>query len=286
LSSLLIDNSCAVIVCSYNVEPSVALGATAWNMRETPDSKCGGKSMLRFAARILSRVSGTVDWTVEPAAADLAICEGAVRSLFNSSKDPDNFALRVLPYELTKARRERIILTFRNDLHQFYFKVFFPEFSWRYKRGLRWSPSAAGHEAAWLERARKAGVPVVDVVGAGILPWRHWSIIEPPSILVTASPLSAENLRQAAHNGGLSDTLRLSIAGMVLDYTNTLHANGVGRLDLTPENVLLDSKTGRVLLCDFEVAKPLKRWGRQRRILRDRRKTWRTLTFLLGQNGE
>ena len=109
-------------------------------------------------------------------------------------------------------------------------------------------------------------------------------MIQPPSIMITASPLGTQNVRQAIISGDLSSEQRQSIAEMILSYVEILHGNRVGYLDILAANMLYNAEADEVMFCDLDRLTELRWWNAGRRIRRDNRKLRNTLQLI--QSGE
>lgn len=232
--------------------------------------------------RVLSKVADRVVWTVKPANSDLPLCHSVIHAFLDGSGDPGCAATHISPPDLYKLSYRKILLRCHNGSRQFYFKILLPDFSWRWKRGLRVFTTPAVRQAAWFERCRQLGIGVVDLVGAGVLPWRRrFTLIQPISIIVTSSSLTTKNIPETLRTRNISASQRLLIIRAILDYTERLHRAGIGHLDILPENVLFDAAADKVLLCDLERFALLNWYNKNRRICRDARKVRQTLRLLL-----
>jgi len=233
----------------------------------------------------LSKVRGDVVWFIEPPDRDLSMCRSVISALVarggEEGHDPDERST----YAVEKADHSAILLRCCDKSRQFYFKVFLPRFSWRWRRGLRVFTPPAVRQSQWFARLHELGVGVVDLVGVAVLPWkRRFSPVQPISMLITSSPRTTDSILHAMSRGILSPTERLFIARTVLDYTETLHGNRIGHIDMLAANILYDAGSRRVMLCDLDRFTSLRFGNVARRIQRDSRKVTETLRLLLSSD--
>lgn len=243
------------------------------------------KRRLPNLARIFPSVSDNVVWAVEPPSSDLELCRTVICSLLESGGNLNCFAEKISPCKLLKLSYRKILLRHCNHSRQLYFKILLPDFSWRWRRGPWFFTAPALREAVWFERFGELGIGVVDLVGAGILPWKkRFSVVQPLSVLITSSSLTTKSISEAAEMQELSLSQRLLIARTILDYVEKLHGNRIGHLDANAANILFDTATDRVLLCDLERSTWLRWWNHSQRVYRDDRKIKRTLAFLMSDD--
>ena len=135
-------------------------------------------------------------------------------------------------------------------------------------------------------RLRELDVGVVDLIGAGFLPFRSlFSPVQPISFTITASPASTGCLLDLIKRGGLTNEVRSRIAETIREYVNILHGDRIGHLDFNPRNVLYDPSSDRVLLCDLERFSRMHWWDRAYRIRRDERKVRQTISLIMDESG-
>ena len=229
---------------------------------------------------IISRLAGDIVWALAPQEGDAEVCGSVVRALIQCGGDVEELVRRTPACDVRKFSYRKLIVRHRGEARQAYFKIFLPDFSWKWRRGLRCFRTPAEREAGWFKRVADLGVDVVDVLAVGLLPWRRCGIVQSPSFLVTASSLETTSLAEAVKAGTLSPAQRLEISRTITNLADALHGKGVGHLDMIASNVLYDPAAGRLLLCDLERTCRLPRFGKAHRIAQDMRKVQRTLDLL------
>ena len=243
-----------------------------------PDDK---KSKLPNLPNLLSEVSGEIAWSVKPSESDLAMCDSVRQTLLESEGSLEQFTRQLSECTVRKFSYRKLILHHRGETRQSFFKIFLPDFSFRWRRGLRIFKTPAAREVKWFDYVGALGVDVVDVLGVGILPWKKRFCVQEISFMVKASSLETGSVRAAMKNQSLSLPQRLAISREILDITEKLHGNGLGSLDMNASNVLFEPSSGKVLLCDLERMCKLPRLQKEHRICQDMRKVRRTLKLLL-----
>ena len=229
----------------------------------------------------LSTLRGEIIWSIEPSEADLPLCREIIYALLRKCGVDCGETDEAIPYSVEKMSKKRVLLRCHDESRQIYFKLFLPRFSWQWKRGPWFFTPPAVRQSVWFTRLKQWHIGVVDLVGVAVLPWkRQFSMIQPPSIMITASPLGTQNVRQAIISGDLSSEQRQSIAEMICDYAKILHGNRVGHLDILAANMLYNAKVDEVLFCDLDRLTKLRWWNAARRIQRDNRKVRGTLRLI------
>jgi hypothetical protein len=154
------------------------------------------------------------------------------------------------------------------------------------RRGLAFWPTPAQQHADWTVRIRGLGVDVVELHGAGCLVRSPLDLRQPPSFVLTSSPVGARTLRDALLDDDLTDEQRERIGEIVAGIASKLHAARIRRVDLRPANLLIDADASHVLLFDFDSF----RYDRTRSAgalarhrAKDMEKVERTRRFLLRQ---
>lgn len=154
------------------------------------------------------------------------------------------------------------------------------------RRGLAFWPTPAEQHAAWTARIRDLGIDVAQLHGAGRLTRAPLDPRQPPSFVLTSSPIGVRTLRDALLDDDLTDEQRKRIGDIVADIASKLHAARIRRVDLRPANLLINDNASRVLLFDFDSF----RYDRTRSAgalarhrAKDMEKVERTRRFLLRQ---
>jgi hypothetical protein len=259
-----------------------------------PDSERRGRKFIKTLERpnlaaVLSRVArgeGNVVWAIPPAEADRALCEASIRTLIASGGKPEDVSRQVPGLKIARSKFRKIILSHLDETHQTYFKVFLPDLSLTWRRGLKCFMPPALREAQAMQMAQGFGVDTVELVGVATLPWASpRSIIQDISVLVTRSPVETQPICSLIKDGQLSIEQRFNLARRVLEYAEQFHVHYISNLDaLNDSNVLFNPTTEQVLLCDLERTRPLSPRSFKRRVqaAKEMRKMWGTLEVLLG----
>lgn len=243
--------------------------------RESPQSQ-------KFEVPIdLSALRGEIIWSIEPSRADLPLCRSVIFALLSKFGVDRDEADEPISYSVEKISKKRVLLRHCDESRQLYFKLFLPRFSWQWKRGPWFFTPPAIRQSVWFTRLKQWRIGVVDLVGVAVLPWKNrFSMIQPPSITITASPLGTQNVRQAIASGDLLSEQCRSIAETILSYVEILHGNRVGYLDVLAANMLYNAEADEVLFCDLDRLTKLRWWNAARRIKRDNRKVRSTLQLI------
>jgi hypothetical protein len=259
-----------------------------------PDSERRGRKFTKTLERpnlaaVLSRVARgeeNIVWAIQPGEADRALCEASIRALLASGGKPEGVSRQVPGLKIACSKFRKVILRHLDETHQTYFKVFLPDFSLTWRRGLKCFMPTALHEAKAMQMAQGFGIDTVELVGVATLPWAsRWSIIQDISVLVTRSPVETQPIRLLMSKYQLSIEKRFNIARRVLQYAEQFHVHYISNLDaLNDANVLFNPTTEQVLLCDLERTRPLPPGRFKRRVQNAKamRKLWWTLEVLLG----
>ncbi len=212
----------------------------------------------------------------------MPVCNSVINAFLNSGGDLDTVTQNIPDCRVVKLSYRKLIIRCAENGRQVYFKIFFPDYSIRWKRGLRVFPTPAAREAKWMARVSALGIDCSELLGVGETPWANRaSIIQKVSYLITSTPEEIRPVATLMKEGRLTPEQRLMIAGRVLDIVNTLHDNKVGHLDtLQKTNVLFQPSTGNVLLSDLERTSRMMFMRKNRRKVKDFRNVHRTLQFL------
>lgn len=231
---------------------------------------------------ILSKLRKEIVWKVRPDEADMPVCGPVISAFLNSGGDLDAVTQTFPDCRVVKLSYRKLIIRCAENGRQVYFKIFFPDYSIRWKRGLNVFPTPAAREAKWMARVSALGIDCPELLGMGETPWANRaSIIQKVSYLVTSTPEETRPVATLINEGLLTPEQRLMIAGRVLDIVNTLHDNNIGHLDtLQKTNVLFQPSTGKVLLSDLERTSRIRFLRKSRRKVKDFRNVHRTLHFL------
>jgi serine/threonine protein kinase len=232
----------------------------------------------------LSRVSGIISWQIKPPEEDIQIFRAIILDMIRKSGGinavPD--LTPPPPYTLEKISHKRALLKYHNETRQYYFKMFLPYFSWKWKRGLRIFSLPTLRQSVWFRHLQELGVGVVDLVGLAILPWkRQTSLLQPISIMITSSLIGTKDVWQIIKNNDLSLKQRTHIAQQILYYEEILHKNMIGHIDMLPKNILYDESSDEILLFDLDRFTTMKWWNKKRNILRDNRKVIKSMRLIL-----
>lgn len=227
----------------------------------------------------------SVRWLVAPSAADA----GPITALAGSLRAWDGRGAptgEVEGWERVSSGPARLVVRHRVGDAWRYAKWFAPDrFSWKRRSGLRWWPTPAARHVAWAGELTGLGVRVVPTVAAGEFPSGGGLIGQAPSFVVTRSPNDARTIESAVREGSLSPDERVALARALVELARRLHARGIGRLDLGPQNVLVYSGDPAPVLFDIDRLVRLGALGRASRVKKDMRRVDASCSLLLAGTG-
>jgi hypothetical protein len=245
----------------------------------------GKKARLPDLATLLARVQKKICWLRRPAEADMPLCDPVVRAFLNCGGDLERIGRAVPGCSVEKFKYRKLIIRHAGETHQTFFKFLTPDFSWRWRRGLKVFKLPALREAEWLDRFAALGINVVELLGVGASHWVNRATpVQKINYMVTRTPLAVRRITDLLDEGRLSSPQRRLVAGEVRRCADLLHDNGIGGLDvLQRTNVLFNPETEEVILCDAERTRRLGWLFRRHTLARDSRAVDRTLRLL--ENG-
>jgi hypothetical protein len=259
-----------------------------------PDSERRGRKFTKTLERpnlaaVLSRVARgeeNIVWAIPPGEADRALCEASIRALIESGGKQEGVSRQVPGLKIARSKFRKMILRHLDETYQTYFKVFLPDLSLTWRRGLKCFMPPALREARAMQMTQGFGIDTVELVGVATLPWAsRLGIVQDISVLITRSPIETQPICLLIDKEQLSIEQRFDIARRVLEYAELFHAHYISNMDaLNDSNVLFNPTTEQVLLCDLERTRPLPpgRFKRRVQAAKEMRKMWGTLEVLLG----
>jgi len=228
---------------------------------------------------ICSRLSGTVQWRQAPADDLRRPCELLLHSLIRHTEQTlaDTAMCTVV-----KRSYRKLILRRVEQPWQLYFKIYLPDFSLKWGRGIPFATPPSFREADMLNALPGCGVGAVRVIGTATLPWRRISLLPPVTVLITASKSHIHKLKHPSNALLLAGPQeRMDIALKIIRYAGLLHKHGYGNLDMHGSNILFDPEAAEILMCDLERMTRMRPWNRSRRITQDYRKIFKAVSLLL-----
>lgn len=155
-------------------------------------------------------------------------------------------------WKVRRRRDKRTVFRHEDAEQHVYCKYYTARSSWRLSRIMHAFKSPAARSAGWFREMERIGVGTATVVAVGELPDLRRSFAPPPSILVTRSTPDQRTLHELLRDGRIPVGDRAEVCGRLREAVRKIHDAGMGSLELSTKNVLLDTSDGRILLFDLD----------------------------------
>lgn len=172
------------------------------------------------------------------------------------------------PWTLHRRRAQRTVFHHAGSRSGVYCKFFNPRFSWRLSRLGTLLCSPAARTVHWFRALEAIGVPVAEVLAAGEFPDRRRFLAPAPSFIVTWSPAERRTLEDLLDSGALDARRSAEAAERLREIVGAIHDAGLGSIEAKPANVLLDTRSGEVVLFDVDRLGTLPLPHKRRRVVR------------------